>query len=692
MTCFCKNCGSANPSDAIYCHWDGAFLQGSRVFGPANLAQAPFPEAFYFPTGEVCQNFDQFALVVQQRWSETWELLKCSGLEAFLSRLGRADLITAAREASAHADPDLGVASFLSRLPTCSLMPPRLNVTPRQTQLGKLRPGKDVAFSLRLNNDGHGLIVGSVTSDCPWLQVESAIPGQPHAAKFVQDRTLRVLVLGSRLTAGAQPRLGKVAISTNAGDVEAEVSCEVPIIPFPEGMFAGCQSPREVALKAKQSLHEAGELFFSGTVQKWYRANGWVYPVEGEPASGRAAVQQFFEALGLTKPPQVVLDTPLLAFQGPAGARIQQVVELHTEENRPIFAFGRSSSAWLSIAGQSAHGSRAFVVVEATVPATTAVRLETQLNLRCNGNQRFRVPVVLAVASPSVPVHEIGQAKPNSGGVSAGWSPPSPDVHADEKPRARSRMLSVMVAAGLFVLVGLCVGSAALLLLMRSEGARDHCLKPYAAAISKKTCIGAEINLTELAKAPGLGDEARRLQKSLSQMLRDLDLRADDLRLSKIFVALAPDGHLTVWKFESKVRFGNVAPGHYEETQEKGLRLFVDRLDPQVAWAVDGQGRLVRGPPNAVRAALDRENKGATNEAAYAHLAGAAPPLSAGAIAWAVGDFAIVGVSGQTALLGEGLALLQHFNLALKTEAGKGLLLHGEGKFSSVHPAFVWVE
>ena len=70
-------------------------------------------------------------------------------------------------------------------------------------------------------------------------------------------------------------------------------------------------------MQARTFPKEAAALFYDGSVQAWYRANGWIYPVEGEPASGTAAVQQFFEALGLTTPPRVVLDTPAVVFQGP---------------------------------------------------------------------------------------------------------------------------------------------------------------------------------------------------------------------------------------------------------------------------------------------------------------------------------------------------------------------------------------
>src|SRR5260370_290454 len=240
MPKLCRICGRTNPEEAVYCHFDGVFLQSGQRLGPEDVAHAPFAQALYFPSGDPCQNFDQLALTCQKHWQETWNLLKDGMLAAFLGRL-----------------------------------------------------------------------------------------------------------VGARLPAGMQPRTGKLVVATNAGSAEIAVTCEVPIVPFPDGVLAGCLLPREVAHKAKHAVDAAGELFFEGKVQAWYRANGWTYPVEGEPASGKAAVQQFLEALGLTKPPIVVVDTPAIGFQGAPGEKLQQNVQFHSDENRPIFAFGRSSAPWL---------------------------------------------------------------------------------------------------------------------------------------------------------------------------------------------------------------------------------------------------------------------------------------------------------------------------------------------------------
>ena len=40
-------------------------------------------------------------------------------------------------------------------------------------------------------------------------------------------------------------------------------------------------------------------------VQRWYALNGWTYPVSGPQVKGVAGVQQFFEGMGVSKPPPV---------------------------------------------------------------------------------------------------------------------------------------------------------------------------------------------------------------------------------------------------------------------------------------------------------------------------------------------------------------------------------------------------
>src|SRR5205814_5014495 len=98
---------------------------------------------------------------------------------------------------------------------------------------------------------------------------------------------------------------------------EVPIRMDVGAVPFPRAPFVGVSSPREMAEQMRARPKEAVPVLESGDVQKWFLANGWAYPVTGPTARGVAAVQQFFEGMGLSKPPPVALSD--------AGLRIECV-------------------------------------------------------------------------------------------------------------------------------------------------------------------------------------------------------------------------------------------------------------------------------------------------------------------------------------------------------------------------------
>jgi hypothetical protein len=681
MAVLCKRCGQASPADASYCHFDGAALLGSQVHGPLNLAQAPFQEPFHFPTGEVCQNFDQLGLTCQLRWQETQDLLRNGVLEAFLGRMGRADLMRAASEAAALADVDRGVEHFLSRLPAKNLMAPRLHVEPAALQLGTLTPGQDRQFTLKLTNHGHRLIAGSISADVPWLQIEGATPESPRLVQFPHEQAIVVRVAGNKLAAAQKPLEGKVIACTDAGTCEVAVHCEVPVRPFPEGIMQGCLTPRDLAHKAKHFPDEAAVLFFNGAVKAWYAANGWTYPVEGEPASGKAAVQQFFEALGLTRPPRVILDTPSLNFQGKPGQRQLQYVELHTDEKRAIFAFARSLCPWLTIVESTAQGNRVVIAVDANIPNTSAARLDGQIEVRSNGNQRFRVRVALQIDAPTVP----------------GPSPATP--HAVVQPAAAVApapgkvggcLFKACLTCGVLALLVMLIPAAALVYWLRPETLTfgPSPLKPYAAVVSPETCATLEVNLEAVGRVAGLEKESAALQAHIGILMRDLDLNTDEARPHRLFVALEPDGTpLSAWTFGSLPKFGKVTPGRFEFHADKGHALWVDRFEPGLAWSIDGKGRLLHGKKEAVLAALDREKMGKATPA-YDVLARAALGVSPDALAWAAGDFS-AGPAPAVALLFGGMPpiTVMQFRVEITSEANNRQMVRARGSFPSPEEA-----
>src|SRR5262249_26721241 len=299
MSQTCSKCSRANPPEAAYCYFDGMVLSGhKRNGGPVAMGNQPFPSHFHFPSGKVCHNFDELALACQESWAQARDLLHKGYLESFLGGIGRSDLAGAAREAARFPDRDRGLDQFLVTLPSHALEPPKLRAEPHDVNLGVVPLGQDRTFQLRLENQGMRLLYGSVSGDdCVWL-VLGEPPGAPQKLfQFGRDTSIPVRVRGKQLRASTKPQDGRLLIESNGGTLTVIVRLEVPVKPFPDGPLAGAKTPRQVAEKAKLAVDrsrggnkkEAAEVaaqFEKGKVAEWYKANGWIYPVQGPSASG----------------------------------------------------------------------------------------------------------------------------------------------------------------------------------------------------------------------------------------------------------------------------------------------------------------------------------------------------------------------------------------------------------------------
>ena len=399
----CSKCSRANPADAVYCYYDGLVLGGhSRNGGPVAVGAQSFASPFVFPGGKTCRSFNELALACQQDWDAARDLLKQGYLETFLGGLGRIDLVMAAKDAVKFPDADRGLDQFLTKLPSDALDNPRLSVETQDINLGVLRPGDAAGrqFDLRLENTGMRLLYGSVTcADGLWLSFGDVPGATEKHFQFGHDLTLPVRVVGDRLRASNKPLEAHLVIDTNGGTATVTVRAEAPVKAFPDGVLAGAKSPRQVAEKAKANPKEAALLFERGEVAAWYKSNGWTYPVQGPAASGLAAVQQFFEALGLTPAPKVSISVKSIELAANPGDPVRYVIEVKTEEKKPIFAHGTSNQPWLEVGRAKINGRS--VAVPLSVPSTPnkpGQKLVASVTVQSNGNQRFVVPVTLDVA------------------------------------------------------------------------------------------------------------------------------------------------------------------------------------------------------------------------------------------------------------------------------------------------------
>jgi len=395
MSVVCRQCSRQQPQTAQFCWFDGAPLAGLK--GPMNPGQAPFPAPFAFDGRMVCNNFDQLALACQSNWPKAVEHLRQGAFLPFFRNLGRADLAFAAKEAANFPDADRGLDQLLEKLPTQALQGPQLRVQPTELNLGLVQVGVDRTLDLHLENLGMRLIYGAVSSNVPWM-----VLGDGRAERSLQFSTethLTVTIRGANLRAGLKPLEGQLALDTNAGQVNVAVKLEVPCVPFAEpGVLQGSLTPRQVAERAKANPKAAMPYFESGSVAKWFSKNGWKYPVQGPAMPGLAGIQQFFEALGLAKPPKVRCRETAIELRGDPGTVVRHEIQVSSEESRPVYAYATSDQDWIDGSNCKPAGRIAVVTLKVTVPNRPGETLKQLIVVHGNGNQRFTVPLTLTIS------------------------------------------------------------------------------------------------------------------------------------------------------------------------------------------------------------------------------------------------------------------------------------------------------
>ncbi len=135
--------------------------------------------------------------------------------------------------------------------------------------------------------------------------------------------------------------------------------------------------------------------------------------------AGLGGVQQFFEALGLAKPPKVELKTPSIQLKGGPGQTLTASIEVATSEKKHVFAFAVSDQPWVKPGTQPKQGKSAMVAaipLTVNVPPSPGEVVRDKITVTGNGNQKFTVPLTLAISgSPGDPVPV--QAIPLSAGA-----------------------------------------------------------------------------------------------------------------------------------------------------------------------------------------------------------------------------------------------------------------------------------
>ncbi len=364
---------------------------------------------FLFPSGRRCKTFDDLVRGCSEEWLVARDMLRQGGLRQFFAGVGRMDLALLAEQSARQPDADIALEQFLAKLPTRELIGPRLDLVPRRLNLGRLRVGESRQYQIRIMNHGSGLLHGSLQVEGDdWITLELGINGT-LPIKTGKQQQLSIYIDTVGLVAG-QKYSAKLVVITNGGVVEVPVNLELAAVPFPHPPLQGAMTPRDLAARMRDAPKQVGVLLESGEVQRWFAQNGWQYPIHGAPAKGVAGVQQFFEGLGLSKPPPLEVTPMEVLLRVRAGQSVQGHVVLRTAAKKWVYARIESDTPWLTVLQEDVGGAQlAPIEFQAS-----SKRLETnqvhegQLNIVANGGQRLTVPVRLEVLASRLPL--AGQA------------------------------------------------------------------------------------------------------------------------------------------------------------------------------------------------------------------------------------------------------------------------------------------
>ena len=437
MMMTCPKCSRVNPQEAVYCYFDGFVLSGASAgTGPLAINTLRFPSPFVFMSGRSCLNFDDLAIACHEESKPASDMLKQGFLESFLASIGRVDLSMAAKEAAKFPDSSRGLDELLGKFPSSVLSEARLNLSSQEINLGVLSRTAKREIKITIENGGMRLLFGSITSDSTWLAIGETGNASVKNFQTTGELTVPLRIVPEKLRASDKPLVAKLKIDSSGGSSVVLIRAEVPVAPFQLMPLSGALNGRQIALKAKANTKEAAILFENGSVAKWYESNGWSYPVQGPSASGMGAIQQFFEALGLTPPPKTFINQTVVNLVGAPRQELAFELTVGTEEKRSVYAHGFADQSWITSKNPKLTGNSAilgFVIPQ--VPDRPGELLVSKIAVTSNGNQKFLVQVNVQVsgkyvAPRSEPAPELVFTKPPEVVVNA--PPPTEIPEADD--------------------------------------------------------------------------------------------------------------------------------------------------------------------------------------------------------------------------------------------------------------------
>ena len=391
----CPRCKHVNPDYAIYCHFDGVVLQAHQ-----QAAVHLLPHEFTFPSGRRCKTFDDLGQGCQEEWTSARDLLMRGIFAQFFQTCNRGDLVRAANDAKAQANPDIALTTFLASLPGTRTQTPKVDLNPRRILLGNVPVGETKTVPLTITNQGQGMLQGTVavTEGQDWLSLSETRAVHQIDVSTVRSQVIK-LTINTKGVAAGQTYGAKLTVVTNGGVVEVPIRMDLVAHSFPKAPFQSVRTQRELAEKMRLQPKVAVPILESGEVQRWFALNGWTYPVVGSPVKGVAGVQQFFEGMGVSKPPPVHLSKDEFRFTCKYKETLRGQVILQTAVKKWVYAQVTSDSPWLKVPQPQVSGPQ-----HATVPFeidTNLWNLGTagggKITLEANGGQKLTLKVTVEV-------------------------------------------------------------------------------------------------------------------------------------------------------------------------------------------------------------------------------------------------------------------------------------------------------
>jgi hypothetical protein len=389
----CPRCKRPNPDTASYCHFDGSELRS----GSNHAAAGQLNQEFIFPSGKRCRTFDELAQACQDDWGGARDLLRQGVFVRYFSSVGRMDLARAAQEGMAQPDADMGLSNLVGSLPQVRMQGPRLDINPRRLAIGTMFAGDTKQIQLVVSNQGQGMLQGTLTvaEGGEWLRIHGSKNGQ---CSLQTPREQKVsLTADTRGLAAGQAYGARLTVITNGGAVEVAARLELAAHPFQQAPFQGVRAKREMAERMIRQRKAAAQVLEGGAIGKWFELNGWNFPVRGTPAKGVAGVQQFFECLGLSRPPVVQLSQTEASYAvGDAALQRGQVV-LSTGEKKWVYANVESDAPWIKVLTPQVSGPQQALIgfsIDARLAAPGRVN-EGTLTAVANGGQQLALRIRL---------------------------------------------------------------------------------------------------------------------------------------------------------------------------------------------------------------------------------------------------------------------------------------------------------